>query len=348
MKKYLLRIISIALLLVLPLSFANAESYFQTESNGEEINHSLFSANESITSKDNVKGINFVAGNNVNVTGTSEYGLFAGNSVNISGTIEKDLFAAGNIITISKDANISRDVYIAGNEIIINSNINGNLFIAGSSLTLSNVTINGNISFGGEKVFIEDNVTINGKLSVNEDIKIYNEAKLTANSIEKYKVDSRLNIRNAFVDFITSLATFLVLGFILLALFPKLYDSVVKDFDANNTLRYMFHGIIALIIIPFISILSFISLVGSLVGVVLLLAYIIMLLTGTTITSLVIGDLVMTKLFKKEANKYLSLIIGLVTISLVGLIPVVGALLYFLAFIYGLGKILEIINTGRK
>lgn len=116
MKKKLLAILVAFAALAIPVGSASALSsdYFGSTDSTEPINHSIFVAEESVSNKENVNGIGFIAGKSVDLDGQYDYGFFAGSSVNITGTVKNDLFVAGGVITIDKNAVIGRDLYAAG------------------------------------------------------------------------------------------------------------------------------------------------------------------------------------------------------------------------------------------
>ena len=110
-KRNIFLVLLMSLLVILPFN-VNAKEKIK------EINRSEFYAGNIVSAKDTVKGIMFAAGQDVTITGTSEYGMYAGNSVSIEANVEKDLFAAGNTIKII-DAKIERDSYLAASSIKI-------------------------------------------------------------------------------------------------------------------------------------------------------------------------------------------------------------------------------------
>src|SRR5574344_1222145 len=253
MKKFLKKILCFMVLLLIPIVCVKGESqdYFVNSGsvNKEEINHSVFVANESFNYSDTVKGIAFIAGNSVNVDSITEYGFYAGNVLNVTGTINNDLFVAGNSVSIDKDTVIGRDAYVVGNAINLNSNIEGNLFIAGNSITLNNVTINGDVNLAADSIKIVGNVNIIGTLKYNEDCKIENDSSLVTGNKESYQEEKfNNNEKNVFVDTLTSIAMLLVLGFVLNLAFSKVYNKVNKDNNVKSIIMDMLYGLLTLVV----------------------------------------------------------------------------------------------------
>ena len=118
-----------------------------------------------------INGMAFFFGNNASVNGSSEYLFLAGNNISFNGTVLNDAFIAGNVIEIGADAKLKRDVYIAGDTVTINSNVERNLKIGADTVTINGI-INGDVYLAADTINIENNTTINGTLTYNEDAKI--------------------------------------------------------------------------------------------------------------------------------------------------------------------------------
>ena len=90
-------------------------------------------------------------------------------------------------------------------------------------------------------------------------------------------------------------------------------------------------------ILQFISILPIALFIGA-----------ILLMLSMVVTSMVVGKRLLAKFFKITDNAYLSITVGVVVLKLISIIPVIGWLVYFVGFLYGLGKIFKLIIDNRK
>ena len=352
MRKILCLFLGIFMLLFSPFIInAEEETYFQENGKDRVVDHSLFTANQLVNSTDTVNGINFVAGNTIKVTGSNEYGVYAGNDITVSNNILKDLFVAGNNIVITNDAKLDRDLYAAGSNITINSNVEKNAFIAGTVVTLKDTTIKGNISIACDHLLIEGVVTINGKLKINNDATIDSESNLMVDTKETYDSNSefeRFNTTNMFIDLLISIAGLLIIGFVINGLFPKVYDKVLKDITVKGELKNLLLGLIGFIVMPIAAIILLCTIVGLLLGFIVLFIYILMLLISLLYGSAVLGNIILTKLFKAKDNSYLSITIGVIVIKLISLLPTLGGTIYFIAILYGMGKSIELFKNRIK
>ena len=73
-----------------------------------------------------------------------------------------------------------------------------------------------------------------------------------------------------------------------------------------------------------------------------------MLLLALLYGSVVLGNLILTKLFKTKDNSYLAITVGVILIKLLGLIPSVGGYVYLIAILYGMGKPIELFKNRVK
>ena len=187
--KKLFILLIISSFLILPNVYAEDSNYLNISNNTvKTVNHSMFTAGDDVSTNNMVKGIDFTAGNNLNINGSSEYGMFAGNSINFKGMVTRDLFVAGNQIVIDSSANIARDLYVAGNTITISADIKGNIFLAASEVIIDSKEISGDVTLNSSKLTISDNTKINGTLKYNDNIDYSNTS---IKEIKTYHVDEK-------------------------------------------------------------------------------------------------------------------------------------------------------------
>jgi hypothetical protein len=142
--------------------------------------------------------------------------------------------------------------------------------------------------------------------------------------------------------FVVSLA---VAGLVLYLLFPHAAAHAAAEIRRRPGLDAAL-GFGVLVLTPFAVVLMFITGVGWLLGVVLLLAYLAALATAGLIGAYAVGDMALAASGKGSAGK------GLRALTLVGVlvlaaalqwVPVVGWLLALLLLLWGLGAIAQLI-----
>lgn len=353
LKKILcLTIMLLALVPFISVKALDIDEYFNAADDVTDTgnyNHSRLVAGKSIISKSTIYGVSFVAGDDLTIDSNSEYGLFAGNTIDIKGNVEKDLFIAGNKVVLDDKAVIGRDVFIAANKVDINTNIEGNVFIAASKVEFNDVTINGDVSLSTSNISFSGDVVINGELKYNEDTKINGEKNASIDELSKYeiaKVKKMTFVDKLFTRMLHVLAL-ITLAFMINLIFPKIYKKISKDIDTSKVLKNIGVGFCGMIIIPILSIATLFTVVGIVFGLLSLGIYGICISLASLTAMSVVGSAILTKVFNSKDNSYLSILIGIITLSIISLIPVFGAVMSFLLMLFGLGLIFETIKNNR-
>ena len=317
----------------------------------ETYNGTKFSADFNVSSTDNVDGINFVAGSSVSVSGQNEYGAYAGSNVNIKGNILRELFAAGSSVNIASETVVGRDSYIAGSNVNMSGTFNRNVYIGAGSLVLSDVTINGNLKLSVSDITVLDNVVINGTLEYNDNATVSGIDKATINETKTYHVDvdeESVSITSKIKSVIFSMISLIIIAFVINLLFPKIYKSLDKKLEANDLLNKTLVGFGILCLTPMAAIFCMVTGVGLGLGFIVLALYIILCCISSLTVMSVVGNNIWTKVFKKEENIYLSIVIGIVVFKLVYLVPIIGGLLSFVSILIGLGYSKELMFPKKK
>lgn len=301
-----------------------------------KINSSAFFAGNEINDKAEVKnGIDFSAGNLINLAGQYEYGAHAGNEINISGVYEKDFFALGNVINIEKTAKIGRDIYVAGNSLNIDANIPGSVFFAGNEIVVDSVKIDGDLVVAAQKVVFKGDVEVAGVFKYNDDLKIEGSAKYGTE--ESYHLPQvNLNpITTTMFSLISGIVT-VVLGLLIFKGFSKKVIETTS-MDSMEALKTFGIGCVTVIVIPIVSVIMIATLIGIIPGIAVLLGYIAMLLFSTSVTAVVVGE----KLIKTK-NTMLNASIAVAVISVLVSLPYIGVTIGTIVTIFGFGLMFRI------
>ena len=344
----------------------------------------VFGRNVTIDSK--VEGDLIVAGGQVDINGeVSEDLLAAGGYLRVNGDVGDDARVSGGMIFISGD--IADDLVIAGGQITINNgaNIGGDLVGGGGTLEVkgeiagdallsgTNIIISGKIGGNVEIQDVEE-LTITGsadiagnvnyesaaRVKISDDARVGGEVK--GNIIEKKKDYSvAAKTMGAFFTAtyiggkVSSFLSLFVLGIILLLVIPGIFnkfnDRMRKTLgNCVGAGAIMVFGVpLAIMAVFFISILLFITIIGSGLGIItvsanilLTILYILIIYTSTVFLSFLVGRMI---LFKTKLNrdkfgvKVLAFLIGLVILFILYNIPFMGWIIRFAGVLFGFGAI---------
>jgi len=295
-----------------------------------------------------------------NIISFSQYATIRGtveNSVRIGaqrayidGRINGNLLIFASEVELSDSSIINRDATIFGNDISIMGNINGKLFAAGQSIYLTG-KITGDATLQGNKITIAAPAEIDGNLTYEspQEIKLDKEVivkgKVDWKKIESTKEEKgKINWTLRFILFIGALTT----GLILIAVFNR-HSNIAAEQILHKPLISLGVGFVALCISPVAILILALTLAGIPASIILLLAFAIAFYIAKIYAALAVGKFGLTLINKKSVPKQgWSLLLGLIILSLLFVIPIVGEVIYFLVVFWGLGAMLLSIKACRQ
>lgn len=313
--------------------------------------------------------------------------ILIGKSIAIEKKIKGDLLAAGRQIIIS--APVAQDARIAGERVLLNSQINGNATILADEIILDKIgEVQGNArvwaseldlsgKVGGDIIFRGDVLKISGQIDGNADfgeianLIIDEEARISGDlkyqakkpfdipdNVVLGKIDYKplqdagrliwqhINLFWQMVWFFAALA----LGLILI----NFFGSRIKQINilmVKKPGKSLLLGLIFAFILPIISVLLIITLIGIPLGMIIFVSWILLLYTAPILTSVILGKLVVSSLIPdKERLKQMSMvwfmIIGLLCLRLIFLVPWIGGPSKVLTVFWGLGGVLYLFKNN--
>ncbi len=316
-----------------------------------EYNSLRLVAGNTVTTRAKVDGISLVAGNDITFEGHVSYGFYAGNGIKINGTIEKDAFIAGNGITIGDSATIGRDLYVAGSTIIINANVGRDLNAGGEKIDISGITINGDAYLDSEELIMNEDTVITGKLSYLEKAKVTGIEQAKIGSVETRKVrevNVKVNRMNDVYEFLISLLAAYIVVSVLFYLIPSTKEKLSSlELKFEPIAKRIGLGLAILFIVPIICLIALFTGILTPISLITACIYGIALYLSSLLSAFIIGNVLNTKVFKND-NPYVSLLIGITIVRVLGIIPVIGFWIIAICALHGLGLIYKFINNDSK
>lgn len=321
------------------------------------IKEDVYAAGENVTVDADVIGDVVVAGGEVNVGGkVSADVIAAGGEVRITGEIGDDVRAAGGDIEIS--ANIADDLIVAGGRISVTSasRVGGRTWLAGGDIDIAgrlgrelraaggavslSAEVNGDVELVGETLRVEPGAVIRGDLVYRTDgeITIDENATITGSVIRKpLPYDEGPGVVGGVV---MSVLSILVSVLLLSYLFPGFVGSAVETLRTKIG-RSLLTGLVLLIMVPVAILILFVTAVGWLAGVILLALYFVAIALATLIGIRTLTDIGAQQFKLDLAGSFWRLAgavaVTAIVVAVIGLIPVIGGLLWFLLLLGGLG-----------
>ncbi|QLG49785.1 bactofilin family protein [Natrinema halophilum] len=281
-------------------------------------------------------------------TVTGDVSAVAGDvTIASTGTVEGDLESAAGSVTIAGVVN--GDVEIgAGSVEVTRDGTVGGTFTAGAGNVVVDGVLEGNAEIGAETIRLGETASIAGDLRYDGDLEGNTDS--VAGSIEE---DSSLGVDVAptvqpfawWIAAVYTLVVNLLLGAVLLALFPRFSDSVASTV-ATGPFRSGLIGLGVFVGIPVLLIALAITIVGIPLSIVGAIAFAFLLWIATVYGWFAVA----AGIFRAVGigNRWLALVVGLVVGAAVSRVPIVGGLLTFLVLLLGLGAIARGLYGHRR
>lgn len=276
----------------------------------------------------------FVVGGNITVLGRISGDLrVGGGNIAISSDIAGDVVVGGGQITFSGKL-IGGDAAIAGGSVIIGSEVKGSLKIAGGEIYI-NGPIGGDADIKAEKLTLGPNADIKGdlKYSAIKTVVIEEGGQVRGETVFtqlKGNKEIKRNVVGAIFGFLTLAfaAKFLMLltAALVLGLVFRRYSKELVEKATLNPLKELGRGIITLIVLPILSVILLITVIGIPLGIIGLLSFAILSIFAMIITPIFLGALVHKWIFKKSAYtvNWKTILLGAAVYMILGLIPFLG------------------------
>ncbi len=274
-----------------------------------------------------------------------------GQSVRVNGRVTGDILAAGNDLWISKEGTVERDALVAGGDLEIGGTVGRRLEAAGSSVTISG-RIGGPARVDASQLEIEATARLDRGLTYSSE----NEPSIApgaqiSGAVERVaRPNGRTverSVGSVVVDRLKSMVAPLLLGFLLIVLFPAA-AAAVADVALRRLLPSFGLGILALIVIPLlllVLLLMTIVIGGVMATAVLAAAFAFVLSLGNVVVGMAVGGGIL-KLLKVEGpsrprlRMVLELILGVVILTALSVVPVVNVAVSVVTLALTLGAVI--------
>lgn len=278
--------------------------------------------------------------------------------VTIDNAVDGNVFVMAQKVTIGSKAYIYSDLFVLGDEVSINGYVY-DLYACANKLDLTSsayiirdisasaktvnlagfIRRNANLSFDTINVD-EDTAVIKGNLNYTSSSKSVPESMVygEVNFAEKAKQDTTSSTKDYLGDIIKILVVSLVVILIIVLATPKFAktEQAILTHKVGATAGY---GALALIAIPIACLILFITIIGILPSIAILVAYIFFLLkVSYAIIAIPIAKLICDKM--KKDSKAITILISMALVVVLWAleqIPFIGGLVSLAISIFGLG-----------
>ncbi len=326
-----------------------------------DVQKSLYVGGNMVTIDGDVEDNLFIGGSNVMIRGDVGGSIHAGGgTVTIQGNITDDLLVGGGTVTISESASIGGDLIVGGGLVIIDGPVEGDVLIGGGQVTI-NSSIGGSVKAESESLELGEKAVITGDITykATEEMVAADEAiilgEVEYSEVSETKVSTvnenvkvsgflpKLISFGLFVKLLISFATALVI----VLLFGKKVQTFVQEAFANFWTN-MGIGFAILVSAPIVCILLLITVLGGGLAGLAGTIYILMLSFALPLGSIAFGSWIIKTASKqsKYVADWKAAIVGVLAISLLSWIPMIGWLAKFIFMLIGLGTFYRLSYKG--
>jgi len=251
---------------------------------------------------------------------------------------------------------VNGDVFIAGGQIFVNSDVKGKIVAAGGNVDVKgnarNVVIaGGNVIIRSTAVISRDavisggNVNNAGRINGNLTVRAQNFQNTgSSGSVDFIKSEGSQRSSGIFRILIT--LGFLILGIILLKLFPVQFSKVEKEIRESTLFKTVI-GFVLIIVSAVVIILVAVTVIGLPIAAIMAMLFIIALMLSTIFVSFPAGKMILGY-FKLKTGDTWIFVVGFIILSLLFRIPYVGGLIQIVAVSLGFGAVYFALREAWK
>lgn len=306
--------------------------------------------------------------------------VVAGGTVHVRAPVGKDVHAAGGTVNIDApigsglaiaagDARLGKQAVIGGSarvfagSVTVDGTISGNLQASAERITI-NGQVHGNVRAAADEIILGPGAKIMGTLTyaaakeirqgegaVIGGVVTRQDEGLEERTEAEEGVEGVVATVVALVASVMMFVMTLALGALFLAMAP-IFSVEAPDRVRASPGKSFGIGLLALVGVPVLAVLFFVTIIGIPAGVLLMAAYPLALMLGFVVGTLWLASCVPVVL-KKPPPPTVARAIGyfaltLLVVALVGQLPVLGAILVFGILVLGLGAFIVELNQRRK
>jgi hypothetical protein len=271
----------------------------------------------------------------------------AGGNVRLSSSVGEDVVAAGGTVDVASGTTIGRDLVATGGTVTVAGQVGRDLTAGAGTLDLRGHVVR-NVKADVTNLHLENGASVGGNLDYGSD----NAAQIDSGAAVAGTVThSPANFTHqpsaaeqavdTFVGWIRELVGLFVLGLLVVLPFGA-FSRRASDAIGGEPLPSLGLGLVVLVGVPILALAVFV--LGLLAGgwplaLAALAVLAIAASVGYVLAALFVGRIGFRLFRQPDVHLVLGLLVGLVVLTALGLIPVVGGLVDLVATVFGLGAL---------
>lgn len=315
-----------------------------------EVRGDVVAAGQDVSIDQSVQGDVIAAGETVDIRATvADDVRAAGRRVMITGAVGDHIVAAGETIRVHSSATIGSWAWFVGQRIDVAGNIGRELKAAGEHITVAG-EVGGDAVLVADRIDILSGALIRGQLIYHSPNKpqVHANARIEGGMIQRPMPFAEVGAEDHAGAALVFGISLMMAGLVYFLVFPQFSVAAARTIGSDPG-KSVVLGVALLVTVPFVSFLLLITMIGHLLALVLLAAYLVSLLVGFLTGIHYVADRGLRMIGKREVIsrglRSAGIIVAIVVLGIVQLIPLLGVLIVFLLLLFGLGALN--LNTWR-
>ena len=310
----------------------------------------LLAAGREVILDYNVGGDAVVAGGSLRLDGNVAQNVYAaGGQLLVNGKLSRNARLAGGNVAIAPTSRIEGGVSIAASRATVDGSIGGYLQATAGTLYI-NGPISGDVEATARQVELGPNAHIAGKLRYRSGKKLKSDPsaqvlggieQISPRGTQPASVGRRLLGAVFGIWILWTLGLIVVITTLLLVL-PVFFAGVIETLESRPGASALL-GFALLVCIPVASIILLITVIGAPLGLMFMAVYFVLLLVGYVVAGAAVGDWLLKRFRHANAgaksSRILAAFAGILAITVLGAIPLLGGLVFFAALLMGIGAV---------
>ncbi len=307
------------------------------------VGHELHAAGAEVDVDTTTQGNAYVAGAIVSVAGRYAHDLYvAGARVDITAIVDGALKAGGARVLVRPQTQVRGLTQLAGADVVFAGVSHGRTEIYGDTIQIDG-RIAGDLLVRARSVTIGKTAVIDGNVT----FQTFNEPVIAKGAVIRGRQTTtlpqpqvnRFQAAQALFGLVLfSIAAGFMAGFVLLVVRRAFVERAVAAL--RNRPGHSFGlGVLMFILVPLIALVLMATVIGIPTALLVLFAVPLLWLVGTVIAAFTMGDFLVNRVPRPRGffGELWQLIVGLVVLSVIGIIPYLGFLTWLAALLAGLG-----------
>ncbi|MEA2297246.1 MAG: hypothetical protein QOF77_182 [Solirubrobacteraceae bacterium] len=253
----------------------------------------------------------------------------------------QDRYVVSGDVLVAKGETVGDLVVLDGN-IVVRGAVRGDIVAINGDVTLRG-TVSGDLVTIGKRATLGRRARVGGDVKWVQDRPVLAPGAVVSGKVKRFDAGSfgTPGIEVAIGFWVIVTISFLLGGLLLLLLAPGLFEGVVRSARASRG-GAIIAGILLFILLPILAVVLLVTVVGTPLGIGLLLALGPIYAIAYIASAMVLGRRVV-----KTGGRAAAFLAGLVILRVIALIPFLGGLITLLATIFGLGVLFVALRHAR-